>query len=366
MKNKLRTLLTFILAFVFVFGFTLWSVAMPDKELSEAERRPLKQFPSISLNAIENRTFMTEFETYTLEQFPLRDEFRGLKSFTALKVLRQKDNNDLFLAENHIFKVDYPTSTDSAVRAAKIFSDINGKYLKDSDNVYLSVIPDKNYYISDKKGKLLLDYDLLINTLKDNCDFAEYIDISGLLTLDDFYRTDSHWKQENITDVADKLLDSMNAEYVDGESLIVNANKEFYGVYHGQLGLKIPPDEIKYLVNEPISNARVFNYETQKQEEIYNLDKLNGNDPYELYLSGPVSLLSIENNLNKSGKKLIVFRDSFTSSIAPLLLKGYSKITLVDIRYLSSNTLGNYIDFENKDILFLYSTSVINNSVTLK
>ena len=364
--KKLRSSLIVILASILVFGFALGSLVLPDKDVSDTERRPLKQFPKVSMQTVKDRTFMTDFESYSLDQFPLRDKFRGLKSFTALNVFGQKDTNDLFVSENHIFKIDYPTSTDSAIRAANIFSDINNRYLNDSNNVYLSVIPDKNYYLADKKGKLLLDYELLINNLKEGCKFADYIDISDLLTLDDFYRTDSHWKQENIGKVADKLLESMNTQIVDSERVIVDTNKDFYGVYHGQLGLDLPPDNIKYVLDDSISSAVVYNYESQKYEDVYDLEKLNGVDPYEMYLSGPVSLLTIENKTNVGAKELVVFRDSFTSSIAPLMLKGYSKITLVDIRYLSSKTLDNYIDFEGKDVLFLYSSSVINNSETLK
>ena len=61
-----------------------------------------------------------------------------------------------------------------------------------------------------------------------------------------------------------------------------------------------------------------------------------------------------------------MFRDSFGSSITPLLIEGYSSITLVDIRYLASNRLGKYVDFTDCDVLFLYSTGVLNNSSTLK
>jgi len=49
-----------------------------------------------------------------------------------------------------------------------------------------------------------------------------------------------------------------------------------------------------------------------------------------------------------------------------LLLSSYSKITLVDTRYISPTILGNYIDFSNKDVLFIYSISIINNSYSLK
>lgn len=63
------------------------------------------------------------------------------------------------------------------------------------------------------------------------------------------------------------------------------------------------------------------------------------------------------------GKELLLFRDSFGSSIAPLLLENYSKITLIDLRYLSKDILENYIEFENQDVLFLYSTLVLNQNV---
>ena len=74
----------------------------------------------------------------------------------------------------------------------------------------------------------------------------------------------------------------------------------------------------------------------------------------------------LENPENDTGKELIVFRDSFASSLIPLLVEGYDKITLVDTRYISPKILNKYIEFNNQDILFLYSTSIINNSYSLK
>ena len=89
-------------------------------------------------------------------------------------------------------------------------------------------------------------------------------------------------------------------------------------------------------------------------------------DPYELYVGGPVSLVTIDNPNADSEKELIVFRDSFGSSLAPLLAEGYKKVTLVDIRYIQPGVLKSYIDFNGQDVLFTYSTMVLNNSETLK
>ncbi len=89
--------------------------------------------------------------------------------------------------------------------------------------------------------------------------------------------------------------------------------------------------------------------------------------PYEMLLSGSLSLVTLNNLKAQEDKKLIVFRDSFGSSIAPLLISGYSQITLVDIRYIQPDYLGQFVHFDNCDVLFLYSsTLVLNNSETLK
>ena len=62
----------------------LWAVLTmaawfsPAKEISEAERRPLAQWPGIRAETLLNGRFMTDFEDYNLDQFPLRDTFRKI------------------------------------------------------------------------------------------------------------------------------------------------------------------------------------------------------------------------------------------------------------------------------------------------
>ena len=80
-------------------------------------------------------------------------------------------------------------------------------------------------------------------------------------------------------------------------------------------------------------------------------------------------MLFIENKNATTDKELIVFRDSFASSLVPLLILEYQKITLIDLRYISSDYLENVleIDWQNTtDILLLYSIPVINSSYALK
>jgi hypothetical protein len=118
--------------------------------------------------------------------------------------------------------------------------------------------------------------------------------------------------------------------------------------------------------NPALADCKVYNYETGKYGSVYDLPKLSGNDPYDVYLSGAQALLRIENPNAKTDKELVIFRDSIGSAIAPLLVEDYKKITLVDIRYQYPMLLCGGINFENSDVLFLYSTSVLNSSETLK
>ena len=116
-----------------------------------------------------------------------------------------------------------------------------------------------------------------------------------------------------------------------------------------------------------IRGLKVYNAEASSDIPVYDLAAAAGRDPYEMFLGGARSIIRITNPNAAKERRLIVFRDSFGSSIAPLLAAGYSEITLVDIRYIAPSALGRLIDFAKADdALFLYSASVINNSETIK
>ena len=89
-------------------------------------------------------------------------------------------------------------------------------------------------------------------------------------------------------------------------------------------------------------------------------------DGYDLYLGGANAILTVENPAGTTGKELILFRDSFGSSLAPLLLDSYDKITLIDLRYVSPDLLPQFVEFSNQDVLFLYNTGIINAGMLLK
>ena len=357
-----------IVAMVFI-ALTLFCWLKPANDFSVTERRKLKQFPELTLQSIENGKFMSEFEGYTADQFPLRDTFRSIKAFVHKYVFGQSDNNNVYLADGYISKMEYPLSEKALEKADKKLDYIYETYLAGTNtNVYYSLIPDKNYFLAEKNGYLAIDYEKLYATMQQNLENMTYIDITDLLTIEDFYKTDTHWKQESILDVAKKLAGEMGVTLKE-EYDIVTLDTPFYGVYYGQLGLPVGADTISYLSHPLFASEsesdllplKVYDHQNQKEIPVYNIELAQGRDAYEMYLSGSLSVITIENPNVKTEKELVIFRDSFSSSIAPLLAEGYAKITLLDIRYLHPSMIGRFVEFDNQDVLFLYSTSVVNN-----
>ena len=335
----------------------------PADALSESERRPLTQFPELSVKTIFDGSFMGNFEDYTLDQFPLRDTFRTLKANIQLKLFGQKDNNNIYVADGYAAQLEYPYDAASIDRAVSRFQYVYDTYLQDC-NVFLTVVPDKGYYLAEDHGYPVMDYEAMFADLQTGMPWAQFIDLTDTLTLDSFYRTDTHWRQEAILPAAERIADALGVTV--GDFVEKNMNTPFYGVYCGQSALRLDPDEIRVLEADWMADCQVYNAEANSWGGIYDLDKLTGQDPYEVYLSGPRSLMTIENPNASADRELIIIRDSFGSSIAPLLAKDYAKVTLVDIRYMSPMVLSNFIEFGGQDVLFLYSTLVLNNSETIK
>ena len=203
--------------------------------------------------------------------------------------------------------------------------------------------------------------------MKDKTSYMTYIDIIDKLSIDDYYTTDTHWRQENITDVAEYIGECMGAD-VKADYTVNTLDNPFYGVYYGQSALPFKADTLKYLTSKTLDNCIVTSYDTGKpvEKSVYDMEEAYGKDPYEMFMSGSDALIVCENPLAETDRELVMFRDSFTSSLSPLLAEGYSKITLVDIRYINPAMLGAFVDFENCDVLFIYSTMLLNSSSAFK
>ena len=353
-----------------IWILALWAVLTvcawlsPQKAVSDAERRPLVQFPEVTGKTVLSGRFMEDFEDYSLDQFPLRDSFRTLKSLFHTHILGQKDNNGIYLTQGHAVQQEYPLEEASVDHAVERFAKLYEKYLTDA-KTYMAIVPDKGYYLAQESGHLALDYERMYQRFRQELPWAEQIDLRDALTAESYYRTDTHWRQERLLPAADTICEAMGVRpQTDLAQTLMD--QPFYGVYYGQAALPLEPDEISLLENDLLEGCTVYDHETGKTGGVYDYSRLSGKDPYEVFLSGPKSLLTIHNPEGQPGRELVVFRDSFGSAMIPLLLADYETVTVVDIRYIQMDLLERFVEFGDQDVLLLYSTLVLNNSETIK
>ena len=363
--NKLRIYLNLVTFCLVICVLAVMFVVTPEQKISLSERRLLMTFEEVKNPEEEGTHPFDVIDSYMLDQFPLRDSFRSMKAFLQLELLGKNDNNGIYQHEGTVVKIEDTLDENQINYTAELMQNVVKKYFAD-DRIFYSIIPDKHYFASKENGYPALDYQKLFDMMKQNLGGFEYVDIASLLTLSDYYKTDSHWSQEKIYDVAVKLVEAMNndARMPDEKDFKVNTLTPFYGVYYGQSALSLAPDEIKYLSNKTTDEMIMTVIDDKGKPNIYPVyvtEMFNNNDPYDLFAAGAQHIVIIEKPNADNDKELVVFRDSFGSSIAPLLSLGYKKVTFIDLRYIIPDWIKNIANFgDDVDVLFLYSTGLVN------
>lgn len=350
MKEKVLSISFLII----IFSFSIFSIILKDKQISYSERRKLTNINDLKENFNDN------LDKYLSDQFPLREELLNINNTFNRYLLNNQEYNDVYLKSDYIIEKNYPLDEKSLNNFIKLLNNIQSKYLQNS-KCYYAIIPDKSFYLDSNKY-LTMDYEHLYKELNKNINMT-YINIKDLFTLEDYYKTDIHLKQESYFKVINKLSETLNFKNTN-----INYKTNSYPNFKGASFYKVPfskEETLNYLTNEEQKNITIKHLE-YSDNYIYKEDALTSSDSYNVFLSGPSSLIELTNNNIESNNELIIFRDSFGSSLAPLLMSYYKKITLIDIRYINMKLVDNYVDFNNKDVLFLYSILIVNNSYLLK
>ena len=388
MSTKIKNIVTTVAfsAFIAVFAVLCIIRAFNPVLRSEEERRDLAQFPTdftweellnnkVTVDAAGNEVLppIKQFENYTVDQFPLRQFFRNIKLGFAMGVLNVKENNG-YVKENGSVTTVTSAYTEKQLEALKyqisVLNKVYDRYLAgNGGNHYLAIIPDKNYYLGEEYGYPTPDYDGLVEQMKNALSGMEYVDLFGSLELEDYYKTDWHWDQSKLDGVMATLGDAMgfgvSGKYDKTEL------EGFSGGYYGALDTSA--ETLTYLTNDILNGCTVYEYVTQKTSGLYHHDIFHHPEnyankvQYDFFMNGRCGVQRIDNPNATTDKELIVFRDSYGASILPLMAEGYKTIYSIDLRDSIHAMLGVYdFDFEGKDVLFMFSTTVLTGDERFK
>ena len=273
MNTKIKNIVNVVVFCVAVFGFAILCLVLPKPEFLDSERRPAAAFPTLNMESIMKDgleygdSFMKQFDdNYTPDNFPFRDFFRNLKSFVNTNVFKKSDKDGVYVVDGVAAEMQEEISEESIAHAAEKLTFIYEKFLKDKGiKPYMAIIPDKGYFLSEANGYLSMDYDEFIEKMLASVEFMEYINIKDSLEVDDFYSSDTHWRQEEIVKIAELLVNGMGGSY----SSTFEKNEldvDFYGVYAGRSPKPLDPETIYSLTNGNLENVKVTDWETGGKE----------------------------------------------------------------------------------------------------
>ena len=362
MKKIPNILTASVFALILGLGCML-TVLHPKQTVSETERRELAEFPKCSVETVLNGSFFNGLTEYVTDHFALREGFRTLNTVLRVDVLRQPDSGGVFEADGYLFEPSWPMDEHAIESNTAKMQWISDTYFKDKP-VYFSIIPDKADFTD--VSCLKLDTDRVVDIVSENFDGA-YIDITDTLTLTDYYRTDTHWQQEKLENTTERLVTGMGSTLPKNSFAWKTIDGPFHGVLWGRYAKRIETEDVlAYGVNSVTESAVVRDLAHPQVRTVYVPDT-ESLDLYDVFLSGATPIIELENREMSNGKHLVLFRDSFGSSIAPWLLTAYEKITIIDIRYVSSAIIGEQTELSTADeVLFLYSTAILNTGGILK
>lgn len=344
---------------LFLVGVMVIHLIVPDKDFSEVENRFLQDFPAFTTETVTTGTFMEEFETYTTDQFPQRDFWVAIKSYSE-RLTGKQENNGVYLADDNtlINHVDEP-SREQLDKAAGYLNALG-------DNldipVYFGLIPSAAEVWRDRlpTGAPTADEVAAIQYLYDQITAAGTIDMYGGLSANAdealFYRTDHHWTSLGAYYGYEAIVTAMgmSATPLDNfEKTLVSDS--FYGTIYSSSGVRwVPADEIHTYVEEDGIDVTSFFTGAPEVGSLYAPDFLDQKDKYSYFMGGnqPLAIIKTEHT---DAPSILVVRDSYSDSLAPFLTENFSEIHLLDLRYYNAG-VSRYVEENDIDsVLALYS-----------
>ncbi len=354
-----RLSVTMLVFFLFIGGFFILNILLPDKAFSEKENRYLAQRPGFHMDDVLSGQYMKDFEDYTADQFFGRDWWTGLKAFSE-ELCGKQENNGVYLAAGDTLIEAYPKpdfqQVDKNIQALNTFA---ATY---ETPVYLMTVPGAVEIWRDKlpKGAPNESQKELLSYLQEKIQSVRIVDCLTPLeqhkTEYVFYRTDHHWTTLGAYYGYQALMGAMGrtAQTFD----ILETIPGFYGTLQAKAGIPfLPSDDIDIMAEQNSgATVTVVNGVEKNVIPLYDESALAKRDKYALFLGGNQPYITIDTGLTEQGSLLLI-KDSYANCLLPFLMQEFSRIDVLDLRFYKEK-LSDYLKENPPDnILFCYNVA---------
>ena len=359
---------------VLLFVVMFLNIITPASKTSVAENRELQQRPSMSLSRLLDGKFASEYTKFLSDQFINRDGLIKIKAKFDL-MTGKKEINGVYIAKNDYLMEGFKRSDDNSTLSK--LSEIN-KFTNNNTGLKVSMmlVPNKveiysNLLPKSNPNDSQKEY---VNFVKKNLDskikVVELFDVfeKNKNNIDLYFKTDHHWTTDGAYLAYVEYCKALNLEPINENMLERNlASDSFKGSLYYKNGAEIGfPDELYLYLNKNEDKPVLVKYydDLKKVPSLYDVSKLQGRDPYEVFTGGNHTQIKIRTNIDTK-RKLLVVKDSYANAMLPFLVNNFSEITVVDLRYFTGSLQDVIQNNELTDVLFLNNINTFNTDSSI-
>ena len=370
-KGAIISIVMIWLFCLIVFGMAGLHLLTDDRSFSESENRVLGKMPKLSVSAIADGSFAKEFETYLTDQFPFRDGIISLKTM-ADRVLGKNEENGVYIGKDgYLFDTQTPFNGKHIVEIGKAVTDFTKKY-SDYKTAFI-LAPNSSYVYSDYLPKYLemTDQRVIIRSVHNHITNDNILWPAAAKMLKEkanetqlYYKTDHHWTTRGAYMLFQELCLSWGFEK---DAKDINKKFEFHKIsttFEGTLastsGVHDVKDEIEICLPKGSEGTYVATFEStgEKTASLFFPDKLQQKNHYEVFMGGNYDKVIID-TVSPSGRSLLLIKDSYANCMIPMLTPYFSKIVVIDPRYLTDSLESIIKENDFTHMLFLYNINTL-------
>lgn len=362
------------LAFILLLAIISFSnILIRDKGFSQNENRYLSQKPILTIENVLSGKYMKDVEKYIDDQFVFRDKLIEIKTETQ-RLMGNKDINGVYIAQDDYLiekcldkDFNYKQFNKNIQSVNAFISHFNDK------NISVMLAPTAGLILNDKLPKYapIFNQNEAIDIIRDEVKDSNFVDLRDTLHAHRdsyiYYKTDHHWTSLGAFYAYEEWChqNSLTVDILDYN--IKTVTQSFKGsLYSKVLNRNSTSDSIDIFDEKDSKSYCVYyNFGKSNNNSIYDFEKLNSKDKYQVFFGGNHSEIKIETK-NKNGKHLLVFKDSYANAFIPFLIKDYESICVIDLRYFNKDLKKYISDNPISDVLILYNIMNFSNDKSLE
>ncbi len=368
-----------IIIFIFlIFAIPILTISHKNNHISNIENRTLATIPEYSKERLFNGEYFSDLENYVSDHIIGRDKI--IKSYTLLnmKILGKRKINNIIIGKENTLLPYYteelsqnlennlnniPTMIENINKLNKSIKSYDGEFLfvglpgqsSFFRDRYQDYFENKQEYFDENESKMFQELgNKEINYINMNQIFAQEPNKEYYLKTDHHYSFKGSYITyvEIIKNLKDDLnlnireplkVDELNIATLENP-ILGSRNKQIYFLQHTdeKISIAYPKDTIEY---EKITDGT-------SDPTLYYFDNENLRPSYSIYMGGDHSEIIIDTN-REGLPNLLLFGDSFTNALEPLLYYHFNQTRILDLRHYKKMDLYEYINLHKPDIVIM-------------